>query len=264
MFPTEIPRVIYNKNPLVKVICQLRFPPILKIDAQIPDEFQERIRKDFPNFSEKTEDLEMTISKEVNMPIPSEILREVRQTSGIKNYEFSSEDEQWKVNLTRTFIALSSTKYRTWEEFSAKLDKPLKALVEIYSPQNFSRVGLRYTDVINRPELDLTGRSWGELLNPHVLGILSSDYDTLIEKFESKHEMRLPDGESMIRVIARLAPIDNENDSCFVIDSDSYNTNKISLEGSMEKLDYFNECASRFFRWCITDILHQAMEPEKL
>ena len=51
-FP-EVKRVIYKKNPLDRVICQLRFAPILKIDAEIPADFQEMIRADFPNYSEK-------------------------------------------------------------------------------------------------------------------------------------------------------------------------------------------------------------------
>ena len=40
-------RVIYAKRQLVEVICQLRFPEILKIDVSEPADFQERIRRDF-------------------------------------------------------------------------------------------------------------------------------------------------------------------------------------------------------------------------
>ena len=258
-FP-EVKRVIYNKNPLEKVTCQLRFPPILKIDAQIPADFQERIRKDFPNFSETTEGWEMILPGEVNMPIPSEVLKEIRQTSGNKNYEFYSEDEQWKVNLTRTFIALSSSHYRKWEEFNAKLAGPLEALIEIYSPQNFSRIGLRYIDVIRRSKLVLGDDSWKKLLRPDVLGILNSSYDQDVENFESKYEMHLSDRKSMVRVITRLLTIDDE--ICFVIDSDFYDSNKTNLKDSQEKLNYFNKRASRLFRWCITEDLHQAMEPK--
>ena len=38
-------RIIYKKNPLVEVICQLRFPPILSIDTEIPARFQGAIKK---------------------------------------------------------------------------------------------------------------------------------------------------------------------------------------------------------------------------
>lgn len=43
-------RVIYAKRQLVEVICQLRFPEILKIDVSEPADFQERIRRDYPQY----------------------------------------------------------------------------------------------------------------------------------------------------------------------------------------------------------------------
>lgn len=48
-FP-ESKRVFYVKNPLAEVICQLRFPAILRIGAESPHEFQERIRDHLPLF----------------------------------------------------------------------------------------------------------------------------------------------------------------------------------------------------------------------
>jgi len=107
-FP-ESPRVIYRKNPLDRVICQLRFPPILKIDTETPAQFQECIRGNFPEFRLKEEATLLTpagISQELN----AEMFRQI-MPSETKNYEFSSEDSIWKVNLTRTFLSLSTTKY---------------------------------------------------------------------------------------------------------------------------------------------------------
>ena len=52
-FP-EVRRVIYKKSPLDRVICQLKFPPVLRIDADMPVEFQDCIRREFPNYDEKS------------------------------------------------------------------------------------------------------------------------------------------------------------------------------------------------------------------
>ena len=49
LFPSS-PREIYEKAPLIQVVCQLRFPPVLRIESQIPADFQERIRARFPLF----------------------------------------------------------------------------------------------------------------------------------------------------------------------------------------------------------------------
>ena len=51
------PRCIYDKNPLAEVICQLRFPEILSIQTDIPAKFQDAIRKDFPKYMLRKEQL---------------------------------------------------------------------------------------------------------------------------------------------------------------------------------------------------------------
>ena len=48
-------RVIYKGCPLINVICQLRFPPVLKIDSDLPSAFQIAIQKEFPIYSQTIE-----------------------------------------------------------------------------------------------------------------------------------------------------------------------------------------------------------------
>jgi uncharacterized protein (TIGR04255 family) len=258
-FP-EVEKVIFQKNLLDQVICQLRFPPILKVDAEIPAQFQERIRMDFPNFLEQGE---VVVEGPPGLkPIPPEILRNIIQSSGNKNYEFSSEDGAWKVNLTRTFIALSTNKYERWSRFKEKLAIPLAALAEIYQPTYFSRIGLRYIDVIRRSSLNLDGVDWSELLQPYILGILTNpQMRQSVLTFESKYEMRLDDGESSVRVVTSFVQPANGSEICYKIDSDFHNDAKNDADSAMRKLDYFNICAFRLIRWCMTDRLEQAMEP---
>ena len=43
-------RYQYRKPQLVEVICQLRFPTILSISARDPADFQEAIRREFPQY----------------------------------------------------------------------------------------------------------------------------------------------------------------------------------------------------------------------
>jgi uncharacterized protein (TIGR04255 family) len=53
LFP-DVPRVIYEVNPLEEVICQLRFLPVLKIDTEPPAGFQEEIRAEYPLYESKS------------------------------------------------------------------------------------------------------------------------------------------------------------------------------------------------------------------
>ena len=43
-------RVIYEYNPLIEVIAQIRFPTILKITSQEPVDFQDSVRFEYPIF----------------------------------------------------------------------------------------------------------------------------------------------------------------------------------------------------------------------
>jgi len=260
-FPT-VKRVIYKKNPLDLVVCQLRFPPILKIDTTLPADFQDKIRKEFPNFSDSTNN---PFPNELKSHIPENILIQLQKNSIRKNYEFTSDDNIWKINLTRTFIALSCKKYERWELFKQKLDIPLTALLDIYSPIFFTRIGLRYIDVIRRSILGLESVSWNRLLNDNILGLLgSNDLHDYIQNFENLYELTLSDNESKVKILTKFVEYKNNNEKCYMIDSDFYNDKKIKVETAKKKLDFFNKRATRLIQWCITDKLHKAMEPTKL
>jgi len=261
-FP-ERKRIFYRKNPLDRVICQLRFPALLRIETEIPSEFQEKIRRDFPDFLEKSE---IRIDMPTNTPGQgvSELPIQVSPTAS-KNYEFSAESQKWKVNLTRSFIALTTLNYTRWEIFKDQLSKPLQAFVSIYSPDDFSRIGLRYIDIIKRSRLGLDNVSWNELLQPYVLGMLSTDtVGKNIESYEAKNEIKLDDGTSLVRIITSLIQDAETGEICFLIDSDFFTTTKSKIDETINKLDYFNAHGSRLIQWCITERLHNVMEPESL
>jgi len=263
-FP-EAPKVIYKRNPLVQVICQLRFPPILRIDTEAPAGFQECIRRDFPEFEEKEETrLGLSLPQRIQKDMAAELLREVIP-SRTKNYEFASQDRVWRVNLTRSFIALSTSKYRRGSEFNQKLEAPVRALREMYKPAYFSRIGLRYVDVIKRSALGLRGVSWNELLKPAVLGLLSwRGVSENIATLEGKCEIRLEDEKSMARIVTGLVESEGNDEECFMIDTDFFNTDRTEIGDVRRMLEYFQVRGSRLIQWFITERLHAAMEPEEL
>ena len=53
MFSNQ-PRKIYRRNQLIEVICQLRFPEILKIEAHEPADFQDAIRQAYPQYGKSS------------------------------------------------------------------------------------------------------------------------------------------------------------------------------------------------------------------
>jgi uncharacterized protein (TIGR04255 family) len=256
LFP-EIERVVYKKKILDKVICQLRFPPILRIDTEIPAEFQGKIIDEYPLYKEKKEYRQINFGPQ----FAQEPMANVSTTSNI--HEFYSQEKEWKISLSRTFISSSNQTYPKWSDFIGHFMKPLEALNEIYKPQYFVRTGLRYINILRRSKLGLEETPWSELIVPSLLGILSSDKSDNAVSYTQLSEISL-DEKSKVRITAVLTndPKSN-NEKCLVIDGDFNVNSKLETENIVKQLDELHEYATRFFRWSITEKLHNALEPEK-
>lgn len=248
MFSSE-PRCVYERNGLADVICQLRFPEILTIETELPAKFQEAIRSEFPRYAVRKE------NSAPNKP-------DNRQTN---NYQFTSQDGLWRVNLTSKFIAFGCTGYTCWEDFARKLDKPLAAFIQLYKPAFFERVGLRYLNFISRENLGLEDVPFKELISPCYLGILSEE-----DVFENNTTRCSLDFELAIRggcrarihagpgKVARNGK--QEDEVKFIFDQDLYMGGNIPVNLSAGALQTLHAQAWSIFRGAITDKLHEAME----
>lgn len=260
-FP-ESPRVIYNRNPLVEVICQLRFPTILQVSAQPPAAFQEAIRHLYPVLEEKTQNPLAAFSAQ----LPNQVLNFLHQglASPPRIYEFASADGSWRVSLTQDALALTAFDYKRWEDFKRMFKPAIDALLACYRPAFYSRIGLRYVDLIRRSALGLTERSWHELVKPHVLGILGTDLSARVQMvsgeavldLEKVGQVRLRHGLRREAQQGLSAPED-----CYVIDADFFVEARTETQHVDPSLDALNQQSGRLFRWCIQPLLHDCMDP---
>lgn len=258
MYSTE-PRIIYRKNQLGEVICQLRFPEILAIGAKPPVDLQEAIRADFPQYSSR---MEAPAPQLTGTPGNLTLQNQPKTI----NYQFVSADGVWRVNLTQKFISLACSRYTGWEEFAAKLDKPLSAFIQIYRPAYFERIGLRYVNFFSRKALSLEGTPFRELFAERYLGILSDEQvvegnagrATVDAEFAIRGgcRVKLHAGPGQVR---RGGKTDGETK--FIFDQDLYMPGKIPPQNSIGALSTLHAQAWAIFRDAITDELHEAMEP---
>lgn len=254
-------RVIYERNPLAEVVCQLRFPPILRIDSQLPAAFQELIREQYPLFSEKREPAHM-------IELPSEIA-EIAASAfaqhGKTAYQFSSAERVWTVTLTRNFLALTCLAYERWESFGQHLGAALGALLREYKPAFYERVGLRYRNVIRRSLLGLEHAPWSTLLAPHIGAELAcGDLSEAIEQAAHDVLFALTDGPGKLRLQHGLMIDAANNEQCYVIDADYFTEQRTSTQHALETLEFFNGQSGRLFRWCISNQLNTAMGPQRV
>ncbi len=246
MFSRE-ERTIYRRNQLGEVICQLRFPEILAIAAKDPVDFQEAIRADFPAFSRRMERL------------PG-------QEKPVVNYQFATADGVWRVNLTARFISLACSRYTRWEEFAARLDKPLAAFISVYQPGYFERIGLRYVNFISRKALELEGTPFRDLIAQRYLGVLADE--ELLERNAARSTV---DADFSIRGGCRVklhagpgqVRRGNQTDGevKFIFDQDLFLPGKVAPNLIAPALQTLHDQAFSLFRDAITEELHEAMDP---
>lgn len=245
MFSSE-PRCIYERNQLGEVICQLRFPQILSIETELPAKFQEAIRDVFPRYAVRKE-----------QPDPN------TQTN---NYQFATEDRQWRVNLTSNFISLATNRYHRWEEFAAMLDKPLAAFIQLYKPACFDRVGLRYLNFFSLKALELEGTPYRELFMPAYLGILGEEdiLDQTAFRCGVDAELGIRGG-CRLKLHAGPGKVKHNGiedpEVKFLFDQDLYMAGNIPVNVSAGALQTLHSQAYPIFRGAITDTLHNAMIP---
>jgi uncharacterized protein (TIGR04255 family) len=185
------------------------------------------------------------------------------------NYQFTSADGIWRVNLTSKFISLTCNRYTNWESFAKRLDIPLAAFIKVYSPAYFQRIGLRYLNFISRNNLSLTDTQFSDMIQPQYLGLLSDD-----EISESAATSSGVDAEIAIQggckvkihagpgLITRNGISDKEVK--FIFDQDLYMSGNIPVNYSAGALETLHSQAFPIFRGAITDLLHDAMDPEQL
>ncbi len=192
------------------------------------------------------------------------MMNQLMQASVTKNHEFRSEDGIWKINLTRNFLSISTSKYVRWEDFLERFMSSYKALMRIYMPPFFLRIGLRYVDIFERSALSLQDSPWTELLQPYFLGMLSSEISDRVKMCENSYEISLADNESLVRINTSFVQNVENNEQCYMIDSDFYAARKTQPDKTFNKLDFLHQRATRLIRFIITDKLHAAMEQQEI
>ena len=258
MLFAQYERYQYARHPLVEVICQLRFPTILSIGANEPAAFQEAIRKDFPKYMTRQEQLPPKVVKKGNATA-------LEPQKPITNYHFISEDGRWKINLTQNFIALSTLSYQRWEDFAIRLDQALAQFIQIYQPAYFERIGLRYVNAVSRQRLGLEGQLWDDLIQSQYIGILGEPdvEESEIAKCSLEVDTPLVGG---YRMKLRTGPGlvgggKTDKEVKFVLDADFSTAGKMTAEAVPEKLERMHRFAVCFFQGAITKELHEAMGP---
>lgn len=260
-FP-HTPRESYDKNPIEEVICQVRFPAILEISARPPADFQNLVRQDYPMFEGGRPG--------TGIPgVPPEISKFMENLPGtnppVPEYRFSTPGKDKTIAFSQEFLAFTSTTYDRWENFREGFRSAEATFKEIYGPAFYSRIGLRYQDVVDRGELGLETYPWGKLFNPEFAGFLGTDsIGEAVEETRTQVLLRVSEGAGLVRIQHGFAKSASDDHIVYSIDADFFTNDRTEIDHGGQRLDIFNRCAGYFFRWAISDTLRHALGPTDL
>lgn len=149
---SHVEHCTYERNLLSTVLFEVRFQPILKVAAKVPD-FQERIRARFPVY----EQVETT-----TIQLPGLPLGFVLQSTE-KRYQFKAEDGGIVVGLGASSMSLENHRHKSRRAFFDDVALAVDALRETYDPVLPLRIGLRY---INEIPIAKLGHELGRAVTP--------------------------------------------------------------------------------------------------
>lgn len=254
------PREIYSFNPLEEVVFQFRFPTILSITSGPPAQFQEQIRDEYPWYSEQGP---------ADLPdVPPEF-REMLQGFGMPQvpltYSFETENRTRRISLSQESVSVQESQYRQWNDFRREIQRTEGILKEIYAPAFYTRIGLRYRDVLDRGHYGLESVPWSELLNPIFLGVLGSQEiaQDVVRQSQSQVVLTIPDVKGgQVLLQHGLAAREGEEPSAYLIDADFSTQSRCNSDDAFDAADKFNKWAGHLFRWAITDVLREKLQPD--
>lgn len=150
-----LPPLHLSRSPLLLVLAQVRFSPVLQMDRFIPT-IQERLRSEgFPKFQ---------MLQNITIQIPG--IPAVGQNPTVY-WEFMDREDKKSIAIGTEGIAFTVTDYSTFEDFRVGLQIAILTVQEAVKLELRTRVGLRYVDLVI-PE---KGKQASDYVRTEILGL---------------------------------------------------------------------------------------------
>jgi uncharacterized protein (TIGR04255 family) len=154
----------YKQNFIRMAVCELRFPTLFEVEAETPPlALSKAVRKEYPTHE---------LLKNVNVNLGG--------VAHSNAHAFRSKKGRWSVTLRAAALSLETSRYDSFDEFAERLAFVLKAAEGTIDSDFFTRVGLRYINIVPcEPE------TVGEWINPGLVAPLAAGtYGTVNEYWQ--------------------------------------------------------------------------------
>jgi uncharacterized protein (TIGR04255 family) len=162
--------------PVFFTIAQVRFNPILSLEAYAP-QIQERLRKE--GFPDAQKGLLASINLNLNAASPAEGSPPQLPIAQTTRYTFGNMQRTSNFILDQGALSFQTTEYDVFETFLADFLKGLDAVNQAVSLSFTDRLGLRYLDAV----FPKSGETVKDYLSGSILGLTEKIDDTIVHSF---------------------------------------------------------------------------------
>lgn len=247
-----LPPLKLSKSPLVLVLCQVRFAPIMAMREYFP-RIQDKLRLNGYPLAKNA-----IIQEAVFTPAGAASVK--RERWQVQNKEASR-----SVVVTENFVVFQTTAYSVFEDFVRELNLAVEILASEVNQLLIERVGLRYVDLVrSRGE-----ESWADFVQPGLQGLKSETFldgtqsqlyqsvantsagTMIVRLFQNREGQVLPpDLGEADDLKPRLEPAIAPNELLTILDLDHFSTHQMEYEkGWVERQAWqLHESLDRVFR----------------
>ncbi|RMM43117.1 hypothetical protein ALQ78_01649 [Pseudomonas syringae pv. aptata] len=226
----------YKRNFLQQAVCEFRFPTLMELgDQRPPSAFVKALRKDYPN---------LELSNEVTFGLGA-------GNAGSSNVHiFRSAKLNWSVSLKESAITIETTSYPGFATLRDRIAKLVQAAEGIIDSDFFTRIGLRYINLIDSGEAPII--DW---INPDLTAALKHDFFSGISDFNGRMQLKADDGGCTFQHGIRFAtvPKDAAPKPEYMIDIDVFRT-EVSVVDVAYAVEAMHQQAFDLFDWTLSDV----------
>ncbi len=241
--------------PLYRMICQMRFPQLLGFDNQAIRSIQKALAEDYPEAARSRVLMGLELGDEAKIA-----------SSFSELFRFIATDEDTEINLTDQFVSLQTKKYERFAHFASRWEQLVGILQKELGVTRQNRLGLRYTNVIQKEDKRNT-EDWAGLVSDHLLKTemaVRAQFDAIATSSQHQVRFQMSEGLFLFRYGSSPPADDIELPPGFLIDVDAYDDQPRSFEIQQQVsiLATWNHVIFRFLRQSVTDELWSSFNPE--
>ena len=241
-------RILLRADPLVRVLAQIRFAPVLSIREQsFVAPFQEAIRHAYP-----------LVQQEMQQHVAPGVGGELQLGETVL-WRFADAEDNWQVTLAQDFVALECDDYSDRTDFVDRLRETLRAVSTRVRPALTRRVGVRYTNRLSDTEkLDRLS----DFVRPALQGVANADLGVgtavteLTQAEFTTNSVSLNGRWGHLPAGATHDPsIEAPDRPSWILDLDAYSASAAPFDPEVcaDEAERFAGLVYGFFRWAVSD-----------